>query len=143
MVGKCSTCKRETSRQIVKVRLLALMLLAAGAVFGQFSVGIRIGAPPPVRMMRAQPRSPGPDYLWIGGYWYPNGNHYRWHEGYWTRPAYEGARWVGPRHDGQRYFAGYWEGSRGRVGHDHRWDRERGHNRDFNRKHDRDEHDRR
>ena len=127
----------------MKAKLLALMLLAMGAVFAQLSIGVRIGAPPPMRIMRHQPRSPGPDYLWIGGYWYPNGNHYRWHEGYWTRPAYEGARWVEPRHDGQRYFAGYWEGGRGRVDHDHQWDRQRGHNRDFNRKHDdHDDHDR-
>lgn len=125
----------------MKTKLLALLLLVSGAAFSQISLGIRIGAPPPVRVMRIQPQSPGPEYLWIGGYWYPNGNHYRWHDGYWTRPAYEGARWVGPRHDGQRYFAGYWEGGRGRVEHDHRWDHERGHNRDYNHNHD--DHDRR
>jgi hypothetical protein len=127
----------------VKTKLLALILLATGAVFAQLSIGVRIGAPPPVRMMRVQPQSPGPGYAWIGGYWYPNGNHYRWHEGYWTRPAYAGARWVEPRHDGQRYFAGYWDGGHGRIEHDHRWDRERGHNRDFDRKHNHDDHDRR
>jgi hypothetical protein len=121
----------------VKTKLLALLLFATGAVFAQLSIGVRIGAPPPVRIMRVQPRSPGADYLWIGGYWYPNGNQYRWHEGYWTRPAYAGAHWVEPRHDGQRYFAGYWEGSRGRVEHDHRWDRNRDHMRDADRDHDR------
>src|SRR5438132_12091528 len=45
--------------RIVKTKLSVLMLLAAGAVFAQFSVGIRIGAPPPVRVVRVQPRSPG------------------------------------------------------------------------------------
>ena len=96
-----------------------------------------------MRVMRYHPRSPGPDYLWINGYWYPNGRHYRWHDGYWTRPAYEGAQWVEPRHDGRQYYAGYWQGGRGRVDHDHQWDRQRGKNRDFNRKHDGDDHDRR
>jgi hypothetical protein len=117
---------------IVKTKLLGLLLLAAGAAFGQLSVGIRIGAPPPVRVVRVQPRSPGEGYSWIAGYWYPVNNHYSWHEGYWTRPAYTGARWVAPHHDGERYFDGYWEGDRGQVAHDHRWDKARGHNRDYN-----------
>ncbi len=64
----------------MRIKLLALMLFVAGAAFAQLSIGVRIGAPPPVRIMRAQPRSPGPDYMWIGGYWYPNGGHYRWHK---------------------------------------------------------------
>lgn len=126
----------------MKTKLIVLLLLATGAVFAQISIGVRIGAPPPVRIMRMQPQSPGPDYLWIGGYWYPNGNRYRWHDGYWTRPAYQGARWVEPHHDGQRYFQGYWEGGQGRVDHDHRWDRQRGHNRDFRHGRGHDDHDR-
>jgi hypothetical protein len=131
------TGKKES---ILKLKLALLTLLAAGAVFGQVSIGIRIGAPPPVRVMRFQPVRPGPDYLWIGGYWYPVGNHYKWHDGYWTRPAYPGARWVEPHHDGHQYFAGYWEGDRGQIAHDHRWDKGRGHERDYDRGRDHDRH---
>jgi hypothetical protein len=69
------------------------------------------------------PPQPGPDYIWVEGYHYPQGPHYLWHDGYWTRPPYEGAYWVEPYHVGGRYFAGQWEGSRGIVAHDHRWDR--------------------
>ena len=121
----------------MKTRLLVLTLLATGAVFAQLSIGIRIGAPPPVRVMRVQPRSPGSDYVWISGYWYPTGNRYKWHDGYWTRPAFAGAHWVEPHHDGQRFFEGYWDGDRGHVGHDHRWDKGRDHKRDYNRNDDR------
>jgi WXXGXW repeat (2 copies) len=121
-------------------KLMVLTLLAAGSVFAQLSVGVRIGAPPPMRVIRVQPRSPGEGYTWIAGYWYPNGNHYKWHDGYWTRPAYTGARWVEPRHDGQLYYNGYWDGDRGKVGHDHASDHDRN-NRDYNHDHDRD-HDR-
>ena len=117
----------------MKSKLIVVMLLAAGAVFASVSIGIRIGAPPPVRVVRIQPRSPGADYIWVGGYWYPNGRHYKWHDGYWTRPAYVGAHWVGPRHDGQLYYAGYWDGPHGQIAHDHKWDRGRDHNRDYNR----------
>ena len=106
--------------------LLALMLLAvASGVDAQVSIGIRIGPPPAPRVVRVQPRRPGPSHVWIEGYWYPVGKHYKWHNGYWTQPPYEGARWVTPHHDGQRYFAGYWEGDRGRLEHDHRWDRDK------------------
>ena len=117
----------------MKTKLIGLMWLAAGAMFAQVSIGVRIGAPPPVRVLRVQPRSPGAGYSWIAGYWYPVGNHYKWHNGYWTRPAFSGARWVEPRHDGQQYYQGYWDGDRGRIDHDHRWDREGDRNRDYNR----------
>lgn len=111
-------------------KLLALMLLAAGVTFAaDLSLGIRIGPPPPPRVVRVRPVAPGPDYVWVDGYWYPVEGHYRWHEGYWSRPAYPAARWVAPRHDGERYYNGYWEGERGRVEHDHRSDRDR--NRDY------------
>jgi hypothetical protein len=119
----------------VKKKLLVLMLLAAGSVFAQVSVGIRIGPPPPPRVVRVRPAAPGPEFIWVDGYWYAVGNRYKWHAGYWTRPAYPGARWVAPHHDGERFFDGYWDGDAGRRDHDHRWDRDR--NRDFR---DRDRH---
>jgi hypothetical protein len=58
----------------------------------------------------------------VEGYWYPVEHHYIWHDGYYTRPPYPGARWVAARYDGRMFFEGYWVGSRGRVEHDHRWD---------------------
>jgi hypothetical protein len=116
----------------MKMKWLALMLLAAGAMFAQVSIGIRIGSPPPPRVIRVEPRSPGPEYIWIAGYWYPVGNRYKWHDGYWTRPPFGGARWVGPRHDGERYFEGYWDGDH-QLRHDHRWDKGRDRHRDWDR----------
>jgi hypothetical protein len=105
--------------------LLALMLLGIGSeVDAQVLIGIRIGPPPAPRVVRVLPLAPGPNFVWIEGYWYPVGNHYKWHNGYWTEPPYEGGRWVGPRHDGERFHAGYWDGERGRFEHDHRWDRD-------------------
>ena len=94
-------------------------------MFAQVSIGIRIWPPPPPRVIRVVPRSPGDGYVWIDGYWYVVDGRYRWHDGYWTRPVYGGARWVAPHHDGDRYFDGYWDGDNGRRDHDHRWDRDR------------------
>jgi hypothetical protein len=127
--------KQAKRSRIVKTKLLVLMLLAAGAVFAQLSIGVRIGPPPRARIVRVQPPSPGAGYSFVGGYWYPVGHRYQWHAGYWTRPAYAGAHWVEPRHDGTLFYDGYWDGDRGRVAHDHHSDRDR--ERDFNRDHDR------
>jgi hypothetical protein len=134
-------------KSLVKATVLAAMLLAGVSLFGaQISVGIRIGPPPPPRVVRVLPARPSTEFIWVDGYWYPVGRRYRWHEGYWTRPPYSGARWVSPHHDGDEFFEGYWEGDRGRMEHDHRWDRD--HDRDFHergrdREQDRDrEHDR-
>jgi WXXGXW repeat (2 copies) len=127
-------------RTSIRTALLAAMLLATvGVVDAQISIGIRIGPPPPPRVVRVLPATPGPEFMWVEGYWYPAGRHYRWHEGYWTRPPYEGARWVEPHHDGEQFFMGYWEGDRGRVEHNHRWDRERDrdHDGEREREHDR------
>ena len=117
-------------------KITALLLLAAGMAVSQVSVGIRIGAPPPPRVIAVAPARPGPEFIWVQGYWYPAGSRYRWHEGYWTRPPYGGARWVEPRHDGERFYNGYWDGDRGRRDHDHHWDRDHD-RRDHDRDHDR------
>ena len=124
---------------MMKKLFLGFMLVAGLSICSaQVSIGIRIGPPPPPRVVRVLPPRPGPEYVWLDGYWYVVGNRYRWHDGYWTRPPYAGARWIVPRHDGERFFGGYWDGDRGRFEHDHRWDRDR--DRDW-REHDRD-HDR-
>jgi len=110
----------------MKAKLLAVLLAAAGTVLAaDISIGIRIGPPPPPRAIAVRPVVPGPGFVWVEGYWYPVGNRYRWHEGYWSRPPYAGAHWVPPHHDGARFFAGYWDGDHGRREHDHRWDRDR------------------
>jgi hypothetical protein len=127
---------------MTKKILIFALLIATLPLAAQISIGIRIGAPPPPRVVRVLPPTPGPDFVWIQGYWYPVGGHYRWHDGYWSRPPYPGARWIGPRHDGERFFEGYWEGDRGQFAHDHRWDRDRD-RRDRDRyddHHDRDHH---
>lgn len=111
----------------MKTKLIgATLLLAVGTLFGaEIGIGIQIGPPPPPRVLRVRPASPGGEYVWVDGYWYADGHRWRWHDGYWTRPPYGGARWVLPRHEGGRFYEGYWEGDRGRLEHDHRWDHDR------------------
>lgn len=130
-------------RNLARTVMLAGLLLAGATAFAQVSIGIQIGPPPPPRVVVVEPPRPGPEYVWVDGYWYPVGHHYRWREGYWTRPPYEGCRWVRPHYDEGRYYEGYWGGNRGRFAHDHHWDRDRD-RRDWDRYrgHDHDDHDR-
>ncbi len=127
--------------RLLRTTMLAAMLLVSGSAFAaQISIGIRIGPPPPPRVVRVLPPRPSPEFIWITGYWYPAGKHYRWHDGYWTRPPYPRAHWVMPHHDGELFYTGFWEGDHGRMEHNHHWDRDR--DRDFrenyhNRGHDR------
>ena len=110
-------------RKLFQLLAFLALFVASGLIAqAQINIGIHIGEPPPPRAYRVPPQ-PAPDYVWVEGYWYPEGGRYRWHDGYWTRPPYEGAYWVAPYHDGGQYFTGRWEGSRGNVAHDHRWDR--------------------
>jgi hypothetical protein len=109
---------------VTMLAVCALWLSLDSAVHAQVSFAIQIGQPPPPRVYHVAAR-PGPEFVWVEGYWYPQGRQYVWHDGYWTRPPYEGAYWVEPYYDGGRYMAGYWDTPRGRVEHDHRWDRER------------------
>ncbi len=102
----------------MKSKLMALMLVAGGALFAEthFSIGVQIGrpapvlVPAPVAVNAYQPPCPGPGYVWIDGYYDDYGN---WYDGYWAMPPYVGAYWIAPRRTGGHFFAGYWGGTRG------------------------------
>ncbi|MGA2017990.1 MAG: YXWGXW repeat-containing protein [Opitutaceae bacterium] len=70
-----------------------------------------VEAPPPPQE-EVVAACPGPDYIWIGGYWDWSWGHYVWVGGRWERPAHVRAEWVRPRweHRGDRYvlIKGYW-----------------------------------
>jgi hypothetical protein len=67
---------------------------------------------PPAPEVEVQPVAPGPDYIWVGGYWGWAGGRYSWSRGHYERPPHPGTAWVAPRvdHDnrGYHYTAGHW-----------------------------------
>ena len=107
--------------------LSALLIVFASAANAQVAFDVRTGPPPAASRAYHVPPQPGPDYVWVEGYWYPVNGRYHWHNGYWTRPPYPDAYWVAPYYQGGEYYTGHWEGSRGDVHHDHAWDRNRQH----------------
>lgn len=65
-------------------KAMAVMMFLAGGAFAApaVTVGIGIGVPAPVAVVR--PICPGPGYVWLDGYYAPNGV---WVAGYWAPPA--------------------------------------------------------
>ena len=105
----------------MKAKLLALLLLVGGSAFAAphvfvgFGVGVAPAygyayAPPPAYVPPAAyvAPAPGPNYAWVGGYWYPYGGHYAWRSGYWAPRPFYGAHWAAPRYYGGRYYGGHW-----------------------------------
>lgn len=56
--------------------------------------------------------SPGPDYIWVGGYWGFNAGARVWIRGRWERPPHAHAVWVAPRWErrghGYVLVRGFW-----------------------------------
>jgi hypothetical protein len=113
------------TRILQALSIAALLVAFAPAAHAQVSFDFRMGTPPPAPRSYRVPPQPGPDYVWVEGYWYPVNGQYRWHNGYWTLPPYADAYWVAPYYDRDQYYTGHWEGRRGDVHHDHGWDQSR------------------
>lgn len=83
----------------MKKTMLALLLFGCGTLFAEthISIGIGVGGygpvyapvPPPPPVME-QPPCPGDGYVWVDGYWSPDGPRFYWRQGYWRAPAYYG-----------------------------------------------------
>ncbi|HWX56773.1 MAG TPA: YXWGXW repeat-containing protein [Verrucomicrobiae bacterium] len=125
----------------MKLKLICAAIFAmALAMPASAQVGIFVKIGPPAVRYEAPPPSPGPGFVWMEGYWAPQGRRYVWVSGRWERAPYEGAYWTHPHYDhypeGWRMHEGHWD----REDHDdHYW---RDHDKHDHDKHDHDKHDR-
>ena len=85
-----------------------VFLLALCASFLILSCEAEIWAPgpPPEARIEVESAAPGPDYVWIGGYWWWEGNNWAWRSGRWEARPYPGAVWEQHRWEprGNRYY---------------------------------------
>jgi hypothetical protein len=103
--------RRNMKAKWVLGSLFAASVLTSSA-FGQVSIGVTIGTPPPPIRYEVPPPMPAVGYEWVAGYWAPVGGRYVWYPGRWHHPPYYGAawrpaRWVHEGH-GYRYYEGGW-----------------------------------
>lgn len=109
----------KTSRPAsIYARLAALTALALpGSLLSAAEINLDInlqGPPPPRREVVVEQGRPGPDYVWVEGYWDGAPGRYTWVGGHWDRPPHPGMRWSSPRwerdHDGHyRQVRGGWQ----------------------------------
>jgi len=114
---------------MLKQSLILGALAAALVTPASSQISIYIGiAPPPIRI-EAPPPPPAPSFVWVPGFWAPQGHHYRWIAGHYMQPPYAEASWIVPHYEhgpqGWRYREGYWgrpgHGHGHAYGHDHAW----------------------
>jgi WXXGXW repeat (2 copies) len=92
------------------------LLVAAGCYVGPVGVGAEweVEGPPPALQEEVVVAAPGPEFVWIGGYWDwdVHVRSYVWRSGRWERPPHRGAVWVAPRYERRAnrhyYHRGYW-----------------------------------
>jgi len=86
-------------------------VLPAPPITGDLHVRIVQEAPPPGRHEVAI-APPGPNHVWITGYWHHMGQKWAWSDGRWAEPPRPHARWVVARYQkvqgGTRYIPGHW-----------------------------------
>jgi hypothetical protein len=61
------------------------------------NVRITTGRPPAVRR-EVRVARPGPDYIYVNGYWHDDGGRWAWIPGRWERPAAPQAYWIPARY---------------------------------------------
>jgi hypothetical protein len=103
---------KRTIALAVALTVLVSALAFAPAASAFVRVGVRVYTPlPPLRHEVVVVR-PGPNYVWVPGYWNWAGRQYVWVAGSWVLPPRPGAIWVGPRvvyrYHHPYYYGGYW-----------------------------------
>ncbi len=76
--------------------------LSAAPILANISLNIGIDAGPPPAPREVMVASPGPGYVWLGGYWDGQPGHYQWNRGHWDRPPQGRTRWNAPHWDKDR-----------------------------------------
>jgi hypothetical protein len=85
---------------LLSIAGFAIPAATAAKTLADISINIGIEAPPPPpRQEVIVGISPGPDFIWIGGYWDGAPGHYRWVGGRWGRPPHAHGEWSAPHWD--------------------------------------------
>lgn len=108
--GQCNLCDFFYVQPGMNKNLLLCLAFLPALSFAAVDVAVRIGPPPPRRVVVGV--APHPGYVWTDGYWRWDGAQYVWVPGVWMRPPHARARWV-PAHWAHRrrgyvFVGGHW-----------------------------------
>jgi hypothetical protein len=84
---------------LVTAGVAGLMFSGTALADISINVGIEGPPPPPRREVIVESSRPGPDYVWVGGFWDGQPGHYSWSAGHWDRPPHAHASWMAPHWD--------------------------------------------
>ena len=76
--------------------------LSAAPILADISVNIGVEAGPPPIPREVIVASPGPGFIWLGGFWDGAPGHYQWTRGHWERPPQGRTHWNAPHWDRDR-----------------------------------------
>jgi hypothetical protein len=98
-------------RSLAGAAVLASSVVALSACYAT-SGGLYVETGPPAPIVEAVVVSPGPEFVWVPGYYRWDGGAYLWMAGRWERPPHGQRRWVPGSWDhskrGWRYREGRW-----------------------------------
>jgi hypothetical protein len=86
--------KAKTKRLLQFFLVMAMVLGVSAPVFAQVSIGISVRIGPPALPVYEQPICPGPNYIWVPGYWAWDGYDYYWVPGTWVLAPQPGYLWT-------------------------------------------------
>jgi hypothetical protein len=98
---------------VVSILLFFAIMAVPAVSSARVDVGIAVSFAPPAIPIYVQPPLPGPDYIWIPGYWaWDPGIGYYWVPGTWVLAPFPGALWT-PGYWGWNdgvyvWYGGYW-----------------------------------
>ncbi len=142
--------------KILQRILLVAVVLGVSTAIAQAQIAARVELPvpslsvhitagrPPAPRYEVRGASPGPGYIWVGGFWASDGGHWTWVRGHWDQPPEANVYWVRPRyvHSYGEYIyePGHWSNQTVAVPDDVREHRswrhhERDHEREMDREH--------
>lgn len=103
------------SEMLANRGIMKAWVLAAGlglAVAAGSGCGRTVTMAPPPDKTEVVTTAPGPDYVWVGGFWGWSWGHYSWTRGRWERPEHPHQHWVQPRWERRDdhfvFVEGYW-----------------------------------
>jgi hypothetical protein len=106
LLGLLAGCNRQTDTSAVAAAPAPAAAPAAAPAPAPVATDeMYVDSEPPPPQTEVVVASPGPDYVWIGGYWGFNSGRREWVRGRWERPPHAHATWVQPRweHRGHGY----------------------------------------